>query len=166
MDINVFAKFDESPSLPVQDIKEKPKWRGQRITKGNNSKRIVDINVFAKFDENLSLPVQVIKEKPKCRRLSITKGITLNELVPRSYFSIINVHLVDINVFAKFYEIPAVAFLRYWKTKSSRLDGLTDNVKTVYPPKTQFARGMIINYRRWLQDKLRLTIRSWKILYC
>ena len=25
MDINVFAKFDEIPSLPVQVIKEKPK---------------------------------------------------------------------------------------------------------------------------------------------
>ena len=37
MDINVFAKFDEIPSLPVQDIKEKPKCGGQRIAKGNNS---------------------------------------------------------------------------------------------------------------------------------
>ena len=40
VDINVFAKFDEIPSLPVQDIKEKPKCCGQRITKGNNSNRI------------------------------------------------------------------------------------------------------------------------------
>ena len=40
VDINVFAKFDEIPSLPVQDIKEKPKCCGQRITKGNNTKRI------------------------------------------------------------------------------------------------------------------------------
>ena len=31
------AKFDEIPSLPVQDIKEK---RGQRTTKGNNTNRI------------------------------------------------------------------------------------------------------------------------------
>ena len=29
MDINVFAKFDESPSLPFQDIKEKTKHRGR-----------------------------------------------------------------------------------------------------------------------------------------
>ena len=28
-DINVFARSDEIPSLPVQDIKEKPKSRGQ-----------------------------------------------------------------------------------------------------------------------------------------
>ena len=40
MDINVFAKFDEIPSLPVQDNKEKPRRCGQRITKGNNSNRI------------------------------------------------------------------------------------------------------------------------------
>ena len=36
VDINVFAKFDEIPSLPVQDIKENPKCCGKRITKGNN----------------------------------------------------------------------------------------------------------------------------------
>ena len=40
VDINVFAKIDEILSLPVQDIKEKPKCCGQRITKGNNSNRI------------------------------------------------------------------------------------------------------------------------------
>ena len=40
MDINVFAKCDEIPSLPVQDIKEKTKCCGLRTTKGNNSKRI------------------------------------------------------------------------------------------------------------------------------
>ena len=38
VDINVFAKSDEIPLLPVQVIKEKPKCRGLRITKGNNSK--------------------------------------------------------------------------------------------------------------------------------
>ena len=40
VDINVFAKSDEIPSLTVQVIKEKPKCRGLRLTKGNNSKRI------------------------------------------------------------------------------------------------------------------------------
>ena len=40
VDISVFAKFDEIPSLPVQDIKEKLKRHEQRITKGNNSNRI------------------------------------------------------------------------------------------------------------------------------
>ena len=32
VDINVFAKSDEIPSLPVQVIKEKPKCRGLRLT--------------------------------------------------------------------------------------------------------------------------------------
>ena len=40
VDINVFAKSDKIPSLPVQVIKEKPKCRGLRLTKSNNSKRI------------------------------------------------------------------------------------------------------------------------------
>ena len=40
VDINVFAKFDKIPSLPGQVIKEKPKCRRLRNTKGNNSKRI------------------------------------------------------------------------------------------------------------------------------
>ena len=41
LNINVFAKFVEFPSLPVQDIKEKKtKCCGQIITKGNNSNRI------------------------------------------------------------------------------------------------------------------------------
>ena len=43
VDINVFAKFDEISSLPVQDIKENQyalsmhKQNPLRITKGNNS---------------------------------------------------------------------------------------------------------------------------------
>ena len=39
VDNNVFAKSDEIQSLPVQVIKEKPKCRRVRLTKGNNSKR-------------------------------------------------------------------------------------------------------------------------------
>ena len=75
VDINVFANFDEILSLPVQVIKEKPKCRRLRITKGNNSKspyfsivnvQLVDINVFAKFYEIPSLTFQDT-EKPKHR---------------------------------------------------------------------------------------------------
>ena len=40
--------------------------------------------------------------------LRITKAITLTELAPSPYFSIINVHLVDINVFSRFDEIPSL----------------------------------------------------------
>ena len=39
-DINVLVRFDEIPSLPVQDIKEKIKCHEQRNTKDNNSNRI------------------------------------------------------------------------------------------------------------------------------
>ena len=37
----------------------------------------------------------------------LQRAITLTELDPSPYFSTINVHLVDINVYAKFYEIPS-----------------------------------------------------------
>ena len=36
------------------------------------------------------------------------RAITLTELAPSPYFSIINVHLVDINVFTKSDEIPSL----------------------------------------------------------
>ena len=39
VDINVFTKSDEIPSLPVQVIKEKPKCCGLRISKGINPKK-------------------------------------------------------------------------------------------------------------------------------
>ena len=35
-------------------------------------------------------------------------AITLTELAPSPYFSVINVHLVDINQFIKFDEIPSL----------------------------------------------------------
>ena len=38
----------------------------------------------------------------------LQRAITLTELALSPYFSIINVHLVDINVFAKFDEIPSL----------------------------------------------------------
>ena len=48
----------------------------------------------------------------------LQRAITLTELAPSPYFSSINVHLsvgknvhlVDINGFAKFYEIPSLPF--------------------------------------------------------
>ena len=82
----MFTKLDEIPSMPVQDIKKKPKWRGQRITKGNNSK----------------------------------------ELAPSPY-----IHLVGINVFAKFYDC-LFKILKNQNVADGRNKGRTDNVKTVY----------------------------------
>ena len=45
----------------------------------------------------------------KIHILRITKG-NIIELAPSAYFSIINVCLMDINVFAKFDEIPSLPF--------------------------------------------------------
>ena len=98
VDINMFANVDEIPSLPVQDIMEKPKCCGQlqraitltelapspyfSITNVHH----VHINAFAKFDEIPSLPVQVIKEKPKRRRLRITRGNNSKRIGPLPLF--------------------------------------------------------------------------------
>ena len=75
----------------------------------NTNVHLVDIKVFAKFDELSSLPVQDIKEKKQnVVDKELQRAITLTELAPSPYFSITNVHLVDINVFAKFDEIPSL----------------------------------------------------------
>ena len=79
VDINVFAKFDGIPSLPIQDIKEKAnvvdKELQKAITLIELTPRLIFL-LFAKFDEIPPLPVQDIKEKKtKCRGLRrITKG--------------------------------------------------------------------------------------------
>ena len=66
----------------------------------------------------------------------LQRAITLTELASNPYFSIINVHLVDI----KSYEMLSLPFQDTEKPKRrGRTNGRTDNVKTVYPPQTQFA---------------------------
>ena len=49
------------------------------------------------------------------------------------------------NMFARFDEIPANT-LKDIINKMLLTDGRTDNVKTVYPPQTKFAGGIIIKY--------------------
>ena len=70
----------------------------------------------------------------------LQRAITLIEVAPSPYFPIINVHLVDVNGFAKFYEIPSLPFQdiekpkhRGWmdKRRTSLRDGWMDKVKTV-----------------------------------
>ena len=68
----------------------------------------MDINPFTKFDEIPSLRVQVIKEKTKCCGLRITKGNKSIELATSLFYSNTNIHFVDINMFAKFDEIPSL----------------------------------------------------------
>ena len=65
----------------------------------------------------------------------LQRVITLTELAPSPYFSIVNVNLVDINVFGEFYEIPSLPFEDIEKPKCCR----RTNMKTVNPPQTQFA---------------------------
>ena len=161
----MFAKFDEIPSLPVQDIRknqnvvDKELQRAITLTELAPSpyfsiinNHLVDSNVFAKFDEISSLPVQVIKEKPKCRGLRITKGNNSKRMAPSPYFSIINVHLVDINVFAKFYENPSLPFQdidklkRHGRTNTwteKRTDERTEGRENSIPPHKHSLRGGI-----------------------
>ena len=99
----------------------------------------MNINVFAKFDDIPSLPIQVIKEKSKCRGLRITKGNNSKRIGPGPYFSIINVHLVDINVLAKFYEIPSLPLQDIENPKRrGRTDGRTNGLRenSIPPPPT------------------------------
>ena len=52
------------------------------------------------------------------------------------------------NVFAKFDKIPSIILKDIKETKRyGHTDGRTDNVKTVYPPQTQFAGGIIMRER-------------------
>ena len=63
-------------------------------------------------------------------------------MAPSPYFSIINVHLGDINVFAKFYVIPSLPFQDIEKPKRrGQTDGRENSIPP--PPQTQFAGGII-----------------------
>ena len=53
----------------------------------------------------IELPHPVKKENQNVVDKELQRAITLIELAPSPYFSITNVHLVDINVFAKSDEI-------------------------------------------------------------
>ena len=69
------------------------------------------------------------------KNYKLERALTLKELAPIPYFSIINVHLMGINVFAKFYRILLLPF-KILKNKNVA-DRRMDNVKTVSPPHTQ-----------------------------
>ena len=95
------------------------KQNALKITNGNKSNRIgpwpliqmfiLWISMFCKFDEIPSLPLQNIKEKKQnVVDKEFQRAITLTDLAPSPYFSIINGHLVDMNVFTKSDEIPSL----------------------------------------------------------
>ena len=64
----------------------------------------------------------------------LQRAITLKELAPSP--PIMNVHLVDIDVFAKFYEIPSLPFQDIEKPKRRGWTYGQMDVKTVYPRQT------------------------------
>ena len=84
--------------------------------------------------------------------LELQREITLIELAPSPYFFVQSICLAYINMFARFDENPAMTLQDIKETKRygptgrthARTDGRTDNVKTVYPPQTKFAGGIII----------------------
>ena len=51
---------------------------------------------------------KILKKNQNVVDKELQRAITLTELAPGPYFSIINVHLVDINVFAKSDEVPSL----------------------------------------------------------
>ena len=107
------------------------------------------MNVCVRFDEILSMTLQVMQKilfmyihNP----LRITKGNNSHRNGPRSLLFIIIICPVDMNVYARFDEIPSITLEDIKKTKrygrtDARTDGWTDNVKTVYPPTNTVCGG-------------------------
>ena len=80
--------------------------------------------------------------------LELQREITLIELAPSPYFFVQSICLAYMNMFARFDENPAMTLQDIKETKlygrtHGHTDGRTDNVKTVYPPQTKFAGGIM-----------------------
>ena len=74
--------------------------------------------------------------------LRITKGNNSHRNGPSSLLFIIIICPIDMNVYARFDEIPSITLEDIKKTKRyGRTDGWTDNVKTVYPPTNTVCGG-------------------------
>ena len=76
--------------------------------------------------------------------LELQREITLIELAPSPYFFVQSICLAYMNMFTGFDENPAMT-LQDIKVKKryGRADARKDNVKTVCPPQTKFAGGII-----------------------
>ena len=86
--------------------------------------------------------------------LRITKGNNSHRNGPSSLLFIIIICPVDMNVYARFDEIPYITLKDIKKTKrygrtDARTDVWTDNVKTVYPPTNTVCGGIIIDFERF-----------------
>ena len=60
---------------------------------------------------------KILRKKQNVVDNELQRSITVTELAPSPYFVIINVHLVAISVFAKFYEILSLPFQDIEKPK-------------------------------------------------
>ena len=145
------AKFNEFPSLPFQDIKEKPKRQGRMDAHGWTTwkqytphKHSLRVGIkMAKFKTLLfcqevfswhqtssckcSMCLHCVYKVSGCfskscgtswisricatctyAPLRITKGSNSNRIGPSPHIFIINIHLIDINAYAKFDEFPSL----------------------------------------------------------
>ena len=75
---------------------------------------------------------KILKKNQNVVDKELQRAITKTKLAPSPYFSITNVHLVDINVFAKFYEIPSLPFQEKLKKVADGRQNGRMYVKTVY----------------------------------
>ena len=89
------------------------KQNALRVTKGNiemapsafysnTNVHLMDINVFASLMKFHYCLFKILRKNQNVVDKELQRAMTLTELATSPYFSIINVHLVDINVFAKF----------------------------------------------------------------
>ena len=68
------------------------------------------MNVFARFDEIHSMTLQDIKEICTYKRhYELQREVTLIELAPSPYSFNTNICQINMNVFARFDEIPSMA---------------------------------------------------------
>ena len=75
------------------------------------------------------------------------------------------------NMFARFSENPAMILYDIKETKRygrthARTDARTDNVKTVYPPQTKFAGGIIIIFHPAVLEKKTLQFLVPLSIFC
>ena len=83
--------------------------------------------------------------------LELQRAITLTKLAPNPLFSIIKVHLIDINVPAKFDEFPSLPFqdikekLNCHRQMNKQMER-TEKVKNSIPPSNTVCRGYKDNY--------------------
>ena len=74
--------------------------------------------------------------------LRTTKGNNSHRNGPSSLLFILIICPIDMNVYARFDEIPSITLEDIKKTKRyGRTDAQTDNVKTVYPPTNTVCGG-------------------------